>query len=114
MYLLAIVACAFVIAVLWLPESLEPATGARFELTVGGRDAVKLQPDIEQVLGEKGVSFEPLGSSSHELHFLVTVPFTDKVRRLVKLIKSLGERTGNTEQAQVGRTMASIPCGGAG
>jgi hypothetical protein len=95
MYLLATVACAFVIALLWLLESFEPATGARFELKVGGKDAARLQPDIEQVLGEKGVSFELLGSSSHELHYMVTVPFQEKVRKLGKLLKSVGDRTGS-------------------
>jgi hypothetical protein len=94
MYLLAAVACAFVIALLWLLESFEPATGARFELTVGGKDAARLQPDLEQVLGDKGVSFELLGSSAHELHYLVTVPFQENVRRLAKLIKGLGDRDG--------------------
>jgi hypothetical protein len=94
MYLLAAVACAFVIALLWLLESFEPATGARFELTVGGKDAAKLQPDLEQVLGDKGVSFELLGSSAHELHYMVTVPFQENVRQLAKLIKGLGDRDG--------------------
>jgi hypothetical protein len=95
MYLLAAVACAFVIALLWLLESFEPAAGARFELKVDGKDAPRLQPDIEQVLGEKGVTFELLGSSAHELHYVVTVPFQENVRKLARLIKALVDRHGS-------------------
>jgi hypothetical protein len=109
MYLLATVACVFVIALLWLLESFEPASGARFELKVGGEDAVKLQPDIEQVLGEKGVSFELLGSSSHELHYMVTVPFQDKVRKLGKLIAAVGERNGNAIDWDIKKLKALKP-----
>ena len=96
MYVLAVVACAFVIALLWVLESFEPATRARFELTVGGKEAAKLQPDIEAALNEKGVTYELLGSSPHELHYLVTLPFQDKIRKLAKLIRGLGERHGTS------------------
>jgi hypothetical protein len=96
MYLLAAVACAFVIVLLWLLESFEPATGARFELKVGGEN-------VEQVLGEKGVSFELLGSSSHQLHYEVTVPFQEKVRKLAKLLKGIGERNGNAVEWDIKR-----------
>jgi hypothetical protein len=96
MYVLAVVACVFVIALLWLLESFEPATRTRFELTVGGKEAARLQPDIEAALGDKGVTYELLGSSPDELHYLVTVPFQEKVRKLGKLIRGLSERHGQS------------------
>ena len=96
LYLLAVIACVFVIAVLWVLESIEPPAQSRFELTIGGRDADKLRPDIEHALGRQGVSYELLGSSAHELHYEVTVPFRETVRRLTKLIRRLGGRRGTS------------------
>jgi hypothetical protein len=96
MYLLAIIACAFVIAVLWLLESSEPPAQSRFELTIGGKDADKLKAAIEHALGRKGVTFELLGSSAHELHYEVTVPFHEQIRRLTKLIRGIAGRPGTS------------------
>jgi hypothetical protein len=96
MYSLAIVACAFVIAVLWLLESSEPPVRARFELTIGGKDTDKLKPEIEHALSHQGVTYVLLGSSPHELHYEVTVPFQEQVRRLTKLIRSLAGRRGTS------------------
>jgi predicted phosphodiesterase len=96
LYGFAIIAAAFVIGVLWLLESSEPPARSRFELTVGGRDAAKLRPDIEHALEQKGVSYALLGSSPHELHYEVTVPFTEKIRKLTKLIRSLDGRHGTS------------------
>jgi hypothetical protein len=96
LYGFAITACAFGIALLWLLESLEPETRSRFELTVGGRDAGKLRPDIEHALGQKGVTYELLGASAHELHYEVTVPFREQIRKLTKLIRGLDQRHGTS------------------
>ena len=96
MYGLAFVACAFVITVLWVLESSEPPVRARFELTIGGKDADKLKPAIEHALSRQGVSFELLGSSAHELHYEVTVPFQEQVRKLTKMIRSLAGRRGTS------------------
>ena len=46
LYVLAAIACAFVIAVLWVLESIEPPAQSRFELTIDGKDADKLRPDV--------------------------------------------------------------------
>ena len=96
LYVLAAVACAFVIAVLWVLESIEPPAQSRFELTIGGKDADKLRPDVEHALGQQGVAYELLGSSAHELHYEVTVPFRETIRRLTKLIRGLGGRRGTS------------------
>jgi uncharacterized membrane protein YhiD involved in acid resistance len=96
LYGFAILACAFVIGVLWLLETLEPAARSRFELTVGGKDAGKLRPEIEHALEQKGVTYQILGSSSHELHYEVTVPFQEKIRKLTKLIRGLDARHGTS------------------
>ena len=96
LYGFAIIACLFVIGLLWLLESFEPPARSRLELTISNKDAEKLQPEIEHALRRKGIAFELLGSSSHELHYEVTVPFTQRIRKLTKLIHSLDERHGMT------------------
>jgi hypothetical protein len=96
MYALALVACALVIAVLWLLESSEPPVRSRFELTIGGRDTEKLKPAIEHALSRQGVTYVLLGSSAQELHYEVTVPFQEQVRKLTKLIRSVAGRRGTS------------------
>ena len=96
MYGLAIVASAFVIGVLWLLESSEPPVRSRFELRIGGKDTDKLKPAIEHALSRHGVSYVLLGSSPHELHYEVTIPFQEQIRRLTKLIRGLAGRRGTS------------------
>ena len=95
-YALAISACLFVIAVLWVLESSEPPARSRFELTIGGKDADKLRSVIEHALGRQGVTYVLLGSSQHELHYEVTVPFHEQIRRLTKLIRGVAGRRGTS------------------
>jgi uncharacterized membrane protein YhiD involved in acid resistance len=98
MYLLAGAACLFVIAVLWLLETLEPATSAQFEVIVGGRDAAKLRPEIEGTLTGANVEWEMLGSSLHQLRYATRVPLKEqRIRELTKLIRELGERHGHAK-----------------
>jgi len=94
LYGFAIVACAFVVALMWVLESLEPAPRSRFALTIGNKEAEALRPEVEQALRKKGVTYELLGSSGHELHYEVTVPFNQKLGKLTKLIRGLDERHG--------------------
>lgn len=101
LYGFAIIACGFVIGLMWILESFEPAARSRFELTIGGKDTGALRPDIEHVLGRKGVTYELLGSSAHELHYEVTVPFAQKIRKLTKLIQSLDTRRGTSVEWEI-------------
>jgi len=96
LYGLAVSACAFVIGVLWVLESSEPPARSRFELTIGGKDADKLKPVIEHAFGRKGVTYVLLGSSQHELHYEVTVPFHEQIRRLTKQIRGIAGRRGTS------------------
>jgi uncharacterized membrane protein YhiD involved in acid resistance len=95
-YTLAVSACLFVIAVLWVLESSEPPARSRFELTIGGKDADKLRSIIEHALGRQGVTYVLLGSSQHELHYEVTVPFHEQIRQLTKLIRGIAGRRGTS------------------
>jgi hypothetical protein len=94
MFAFAFAACAFVIAVLWLVESLEPAARSRFNLKISTRYAARMRPDIEHALGRKGVTYDLRGSSPTELVYEVTVPFGQKIKPLTKLIRQLDGRNG--------------------
>jgi len=92
--LLAVCSCAFIIVVLWLLESLEPADLTQFDLTVETKDAARVRPQVEHALRQRGVQYELWGSSPTELRYEVRVPFDKKVRKLSKLIRSLDKRDG--------------------
>jgi len=94
LFLFATVSTAFVIGVLWILESLEPEARSQFDLKIVAKNAAKLRPEIEHALDYKGVTYELRGSSPGELHYEVTVPFREKIKKLSKLIRSLDGHTG--------------------
>src|SRR5687767_144603 len=89
LFLFAAVSTVFVIGVLWILESLEPEARSRFDLKIVARNAAKMRPQIEHALDYKGVTYELRGSAPGELHYEVTVPFKEKIKKLSKLIRSL-------------------------
>jgi uncharacterized membrane protein YhiD involved in acid resistance len=94
LFLFATASTAFVIGVLWILESLEPEARSRFDLRIVAKNAATLRPDIEHALDYKGVTYELRGSSPDELHYEVTVPFKEKIKKLSKLIRSLDGHNG--------------------
>jgi len=92
---------AFVIGVLWLLESLEPEARSRFDLKIVAKNAGKLRPDIEHALDYKGITYELRGSSPDELHYEVTVPFKEKIKKLSKLIRSLDGHSGTSVEWEI-------------
>jgi hypothetical protein len=101
MFLFAIVACVFVIGVLWLLESFEPPARSRFDLKISTKDAAHVRPDVEHALGQKGVTYDLRGSSSNELVYEVTVPFGQQVRPLTEMIRSLNGHDGTTVEWEI-------------
>jgi uncharacterized membrane protein YhiD involved in acid resistance len=90
LFLFATIGTMFVIAVLWLLESLEPTARTRFDLKIHSKQALVIQPEIEAALGQKGVTFELRGSADDELEYEVTVPYHAQVRKLTRAIRELG------------------------
>ena len=97
----ATASCVFVIGVLWLLESLEPEARSRFELTIAATDSLKLQPQLEHVLHQKGVTYELRGSSPGELHYEVTIPYRQKIAKLSKLIRGLDGQSGTSVEWEI-------------
>jgi uncharacterized membrane protein YhiD involved in acid resistance len=92
--LLATVSCGFVVAILWLLESIEPPDRARFDLTVDSKDAADLRPRIEHALRQRGIRYELWGSSPARLRYEVTLPLHLKTQKLTKIIKKLNGQNG--------------------
>lgn len=101
LYLFAAVSTAFVIGVLWILESLEPEARTRFDLKIVAKNAAKLRPRIEHALDYQGVTYELRGSSPGELHYEVTVPFREKIKKLSKLIRSLDGHSGTSVEWEI-------------
>jgi hypothetical protein len=99
--LLAIVACLFVLAVLWLLESFEPSAHERFSLKIISKNAGALQVDIESAFAQRGVTYELRGSAEHELQYEVTVPYHAQVRKLTKAIRDLGAGSGTPVEWEI-------------
>jgi len=92
--LLATVSCGFVVAILWLLESIEPPDRAKFDLTIDTKDSADLRPRIEHALRQRGVRFELWGSSPARLRYEVTLPLHMKTQKLTKIIKRLNGHNG--------------------
>jgi uncharacterized membrane protein YhiD involved in acid resistance len=101
LFVFAIVSCGFVIAVLWLLESLEPAARSRFDLKIATKHPARLRAEIEHALEQKGVTYELRGSSPTELHYEVTVPFRQKIQPLTKLIRQLNGKDGTSVEWEI-------------
>ena len=80
---------AFVIAILWILESLEPPERSPLQLTVTTSDPGRLQAEIEHALRHKGVTYELRRTEAGTLLYDVTVPFDQNIRKLSKLLKKL-------------------------
>lgn len=72
-------------------------------LTIATKDALKLRPDIEHALQQKGVTYELRGSSVGELRYEVTVPFTEKIKKLSKVIRNLDGRNGTSVDWEISK-----------
>ena len=109
LFLFATVGCIFVIGVLWLLESFEPAARTRFDLKIESREASTLQREIEDELRRRDVAFDLRGSSSDELHYEVTVPYHQQVRELSQSIRALGDRHGAAVDWEIKKYETVLP-----
>jgi uncharacterized membrane protein YhiD involved in acid resistance len=91
LYVFGVLACAFVIAVLWVLESFEPSARTRFDLKIHSKQVLELQPEIEATLGDRGVSYELRSSADDELEYEVTVPYHARIRQLTEAIRKLAQ-----------------------
>jgi hypothetical protein len=89
LYLLALFAMTFVLAVLWVLESIEPEPSTVFDLTVSLPGAADKRDAIEQLLRRGRVKFELRGSSADDVKFEVRVPDKTDIDKLSTAIAAL-------------------------
>jgi hypothetical protein len=94
LYLMATFAAVFILAVVWVLESIEPNPRKNFTLKVMKTEIAKLQPRIEQTLLRQEARFELRTSGPDELQYDVWLPVEVRTDRLSNAI--LRETDGAT------------------
>ena len=82
LYLFAIVSTVFVLAVLWVIESIDPAPYVLFDLAITVKDSASLKESFEGVLRRRRIPFDLRGTSAEEICYEVKLPWdshTDQV-----------------------------------
>jgi uncharacterized membrane protein YhiD involved in acid resistance len=95
LYGLALVATVFILAVLWVVESLEPERRKTFDLKVTGADPTALRPLVEDVLRRYDVKYELRSAGAKELVYEANLPLetkTDRVSNAILLLEADGEK----------------------
>jgi len=89
LWMIATFSAAFILAMLFVIESLEPAALKTFELKVKAKDPAALKPKIEELLKRNRLEFELRTSTPDEVCFEVKVPLDKKTDRLSNVILKL-------------------------
>jgi uncharacterized membrane protein YhiD involved in acid resistance len=89
LWMLAVFATGFILAMLWVVESLEPQARQLFALKVKAKDTASLKPKIEQLLMRSRLEHELRTATKDEIVFEVKVPIERKTDRLSNEILGL-------------------------
>jgi uncharacterized membrane protein YhiD involved in acid resistance len=89
LWMIAAFSTAFILAMLFVIESLEPAALTVFELKVKAKDPAKLKPKLEELLKRNRLEFELRTSSPEEVCYEVKLPLEKKTDRLSSVILKL-------------------------
>jgi uncharacterized membrane protein YhiD involved in acid resistance len=89
LYALAALAAAFVIAVLWVIESLEPERRKVFTLKVSAEQPNELRAPLEQLLRRHHIPFELRTESNEEISYEVQLPLSGRTDRLSNVIRHI-------------------------
>ena len=88
-YWVASFSTVFILAVLWVLESLEPESLKGFLLKIKAKESPALQDGVEKVLRRNRIKYELRTSSPDDLEYFVTLPLTKKTDRLTSAIQAL-------------------------
>jgi hypothetical protein len=98
LYGLAVFATVFLLAVLWVIESLEPERRKTFELKVTAGDPSPLRGDVEAILRRSDVKYELRSAGAKDLVWEVELPLAVRTDRIANAILLL-QPGGDTEVA---------------
>ena len=94
LYLIAAIATAFLLALLWVIESFEPRALKIFDLKISAEnEAESLRPRIEQVLRRFRLPFEGRSLNTSELSYEVQMPFDASTDPVTHGIVALSPKT---------------------
>src|SRR5262249_42758798 len=82
LWMLALFATMFILAVLWVIESFEPQARQLFTLKVKAEDALALKPKIDEYLARQRLDYELRSSAKDEVCYEVRLPLDRKTDRL--------------------------------
>ena len=89
LYFLAVFATFFVLALLWVIESLEPEPVTVFDLTIGVKDPAAMKAPIEGVLRRSRIPFELRSTSAEQICYEVKVPMNRKTDSISSAISDV-------------------------
>lgn len=95
LYGLAVFGTIFILAILWVVESLEPERRKTFDLKVTAPDPAAIRPDVESVLRRYDIKYELRSAGAKELVYEADLPLeakTDRVSNAILLIEAEGEK----------------------
>ena len=81
-WLLASFATVFILALLWIVESIEPKATQLFTLKVKAKDPAAIKPKLDALLTRYHLPYELRGTMKEELHYEVRTPVGGKTERL--------------------------------
>jgi hypothetical protein len=94
LYGLALFSTLFILALLWVVESLEPEALKTFELKVVGPDPSTMRGQIESILRQYHIHYELRGTGPKEILYETLLPFntrTDRISSAILLLDTGGE-----------------------
>ena len=96
LYGLALFATIFILAVLWVVESLEPEQRKTFELTIVAADPAAMRAGVEAILRRSHVTYELRSAGAKDLVYQTQLPLATRTDRLANAILRL-QPGGETE-----------------
>jgi uncharacterized membrane protein YhiD involved in acid resistance len=88
-YLVAAIATAFILALLWGLESFEPAPRKTFLLKLSGKEIADRREDVEALLRRQKVGFEVRSIGSEGLAYQVDLPVRKRTDQVADAIQHL-------------------------
>ena len=89
LYVIAAGSTAFVLAVLWLLESLQPEAQKQFSLKLSAKQVANLRSQVESLLRRKAVRFEARTTGQDTISYEVRLPAHKRTDRISNAILAL-------------------------
>jgi uncharacterized membrane protein YhiD involved in acid resistance len=95
LYGLALFATLFILAVLWIVESLEPERRKTFELKITAKDPSALRSDVESILRRYDIKYELRSAGAKDLVYEARLPLdvrTDRVSNAILMLEGENDK----------------------